>query len=174
MTNDVSTTGLFVVSSTPMRPGTRVHVEILTATTSLFVEGTVARQVIVPPELRPVVRAGFGLRYLSGAELLGELVPAMNPARPDDPFWISFDDEGAWSQAFEKEFIRGGCFVWSSKPIASNTLVKVTVDLRFIGRTMAFDARVVHVMPGEGGRHGVALMFTDAPGTTAALAATLQ
>lgn len=174
LTNDVSTTGLFVVSSTNFKPGTRLHLEVtLPGEVPLFIEGVVARQVIVPPELRQVVRAGFGVRYLSGTELMAELVPALSATRRDDPFWLAFDELPEWRAAFEKELKRGGCFVWSPKPVAQNTVVKLTVELRFLAKTLAFEARVVHVMPGADGRHGIALMFVDPVGAAAALSATL-
>lgn len=174
LTNDVSSTGLFVVTSANFKPGTRLHMEVtMPGEVGLFVETVVARQVIVPPELRQVVRAGFGVRYLLGTELMAELVPALSAPRRDDPFWLSFDEPEAWRAAWEKELKRGGCFVWSSKPVAQNTIVKLTVDLRFLGRTLAFEARVVHAMPGADGRHGVALMFVDPAGAAAALSATL-
>ena len=174
LTNDVSATGLFVVTNTNLKPGTRVHVEVtMPGEVPLYIEGVVARQVIVPPELRQVVRAGFGVRYLLGTELMAELVPALSAPRRDDPFWLIYDDPEVWRVAWDKELKRGGCFVWSSKPVASNTIVKLTIELRFLGRTLAFEARVVHAMPGPDGRHGVALMFVDPTGAAAALSATL-
>ncbi|MFO0601480.1 MAG: PilZ domain-containing protein [Myxococcaceae bacterium] len=174
LTNDVSSTGIFVVTGTNQKPGTRLHLEVMmTGEQPLFIEGVVARQVIVPPELRQVVRAGFGLRYLTGTELMAELVPALQGPKKDDPFTVVFDDESTWREAFEKEFRRGGCFVWSPKPQAPNSIVTLTIELRYSGRTLAFEARVVHVMPGPDGRHGVALMFVDAAGVAASLASTL-
>jgi len=63
--------------------------------------------------------------------------------------------------------------VWRTNPVAPNGVVAITVDLRYANRTLSFDARVVHVMPGNDGRHGVALMFVDAAGATATLASTV-
>jgi hypothetical protein len=173
LTNDVSATGLFVVSSATPKPGTRLHLEVMMqGEKPLFIEGVVTRQVLVPPELRQVVRAGFGVRYLLGTELMAELVPALQGVVKDDPFLLAYEDEAAWREAWEKEFKRGGCFVWSPKTVAQNSIVRLTIDLRFASRTLAFEARVVHVMPSEG-RYGVALMFVDGAGALAALSATL-
>jgi len=121
----------------------------------------VARQVIVPPELRQVVRTGFGVRYLLGNELMAELVPSLHAVRKEDPFCLVFTEFTAWSDAVEKQFKRGGAFVWSPRPVLQNTILTVTFDLRFLEMQLAFEARVVHVMPGPDGRHGVALMFVD-------------
>ncbi|MFZ5445810.1 MAG: PilZ domain-containing protein [Myxococcota bacterium] len=174
LTNDVSATGLFVVSSSNPRPGTRLHLEVmLPGELPLYLEGVVTRQVLVPPELRVVVRAGFAVRYLLGAELMAELVPALQPVRRgDDPFWLVFEDQQSWETAWEREFRRGGCFLWSARPVAQDTIVKLTFELRHLGRVLAFEARVVHTNLGPDGRHGVALMFVDPAGANAALAAT--
>jgi len=175
LTNDVSATGLFVLSSSSPRPGTRVHLEVtLPGDVLMFIEGVVARQVVVPPELRQVVKAGFGVRFLLGTELMAELVPQLRDApKKDDPFTLVFEDATAWRTAWDKEFSRGGVFVWSPKALTPNSTVMLTFDLRFAGRELAFEARVVHVMPGADGRFGVALMFTDVAGATAALSATI-
>jgi hypothetical protein len=103
LTNDVSSTGLFVVSSQTPRPGTRVHLEVMMqGERPLFVEGVVARLVIVPPELRQIMKAGFGIRYLLGNEVMGELVPSLSAPRPDDPFTLTFTDDATWRAAVEK------------------------------------------------------------------------
>lgn len=176
LTNDVSASGLFVLANTSPKPGTRVHLEVALQDDNLvFIEGAVARQVVVPPELRQVVKSGFGVRFLSGTEVMAELVPQLRePPKKDDPFTLVFDDEKTWQDAWDREFSRGGVFVWASRPMATNLVVMLTFDLRFLGRTLAFEARVVHVMPGPDGRHGVALMFSDVAGATSALSATLH
>jgi hypothetical protein len=175
LTNDVSATGLFVVSGSNPKPGTRLHLEVMMpGELPLFIEGVVARQVIVPPELRTVVKSGFGIRYLLGSELMAELVPAMTAPVKDDPFTLTFTDDATWRAAVEKEFRRGGAFVWVNRHVAQNTIISVTFDLRFQGRQLAFEARVVHTMPpGPDGRFGVALMFVDPAGAAAALTSSL-
>ncbi|MEW5740305.1 MAG: PilZ domain-containing protein [Myxococcota bacterium] len=176
LTNDVSATGLFVIANSSPRPGTRLHLEVtLPGELLLFMEAVVARQVVVPPELRQVVKSGFGARYLLGAEVMAELVPQLRePPKKDDPFTFVFEDEQSWREAWDKEFSRGGGFVWCPRAVATNTTVMLTFDLRFLNRQLAFEARVVHVMPGADGRFGVAMMFTDVAGATAALSATLH
>lgn len=175
LTNDVSATGLFVLANSSPKPGTRVHLEVtLPGEVQVYIEGVVARQVVVPPELRQVVKSGFGVRYLLGTEVMAELVPPLrDPAKKDDPFTFAFDDAASWKQAWDKEYSRGGVFVWSPKPLPLNSTLILTFELKHLNRTLAFEARVVHVMPGADGRFGVALMFTDVAGATAALSATL-
>lgn len=174
LTNDVSASGMFVVSSHNLKAGTRVHLEVtLPGELPLFVEGVVARQMLVPPELRQVMKSGFGVRYLHGAELMGELVPTMTTLLKDDPYCLHFEDEAQWREALEKEFKRGGAFLWTSKPVAQNAIINVTFDLRFLGRQLSFEAKVVHTMPCNDGRYGVALMFVDPAGAVAALTSAL-
>jgi hypothetical protein len=174
LTNDVSATGLFVVTGQKPKPGTRLHLEVtLPGELPLFIEGVVTRQVLVPPELRQVVKSGFGIRYLSGTELMAEIVPAMSAPHKEDPFLLTFADEASWQAAVEKDFRRGGLFVWTRKTVAQNMIVTVTFDLLFLQRQLAFEARVVHTNTGPDGRIGVAMIFVDAPAAIAALTSTI-
>ena len=109
LTNDVSTSGLFVVTSQTPKPGTRLHLEVmLQGETPLYLEGVVARLVLVPLGLRQIMKAGVGVRYLLGHELLSELSPALQPPKKDDLFTLTFDDEASWKAALQKELQRGG------------------------------------------------------------------
>jgi hypothetical protein len=174
LTHDLSATGMFVVASDSPKPGTRVHFEVtLPSEQPLFLEGVVARQVIVPAELRQVMKSGFGVRFLVGTELMAELVPTTVALLKDDPFCLTFADEPAWRAAVEKEFKRGGAFVWSAKSVAQNSLVNLTFDLRFLHKHLALEARVVHTNAEPDGRIGVALMFVDPVGAKTALQSTL-
>lgn len=174
LTNDVSSSGLFVVSGQNTKPGTRLHLEVLLpGDAPLYLEGIVMRQVLVPTELRQVVKSGFGVRYLSGAELMAELVPALSTTRKEDPFYLPFLDEGSWRSMVDKELRRGGVFIWSNKPLSPSSTLTVTFDLRFMEQILAFESKVVHCMPGPDGRMGIALLFTDAPSVALAIAKTL-
>ncbi len=197
ITSDFSDSGLFVICTQRIAPGTRLHLEVtLQDEKPLYAEVVVARQVLVPPELRQVVHAGFGARFLTGPELVRELVPSLSaergaaarnagqasgppgasPPRPPPapaPFTQVYDSEPVWREAVEKELRRGGVFLWHTSAMANDTLVTVTFELRYAGRTLTLPARVVHSLPGADGRHGVALMFTEAT-AAAAITATLE
>lgn len=175
LTNDVSATGLFVVSNHNPKPGARIHLEVmLTGEVPLYMEGMVARHVAVPPELRQVVRSGFGVRYLTGVELMTEMVPLTASSVKDDPLCLVFDEPDTWLEAVKKEYQRGGAFIWMPKAPAPNSQVTITFDLRFLDTQLEFSARVVHTTPGPDGRVGVALMFDDPTAAAAKLAATTR
>jgi hypothetical protein len=157
-TSDVSATGMFVVTTPVPKLGTRVHVEVtMDNERMLYFEGLVARMALVAPELRSVMKGGFGLRFLSGAELMAEMVPHL---RDPKRLVLTYVTAEQLHEAFEKELKRGGAFLWSQAEYAANSIVNVEIDAPFAGRQLAFEARVVHVLP-ENGRFGLALMFLD-------------
>lgn len=175
-THDISAAGMFVVTGHGCPPDTRLHLEVLLPGSEvLFVEGVVARQVVVPVELRSVVRGGFGVRFLGGAELLAELVPSQAPLLEArlDPFCLAFTDAPQWRAAFEQQFRRGGAYVVTDEPVDEQQVVTLTFDLRFLKRQLAFEGRVIRKETWPDGRVMHAVAFTDPASTVAALGTTL-
>lgn len=157
-TSDVSATGMFIVAQPVPKLNTRLHVEVAIDTERvLYFEGMVARMTLVAPELRSVMKGGFGLRFLSGAELMAEMVPHL---RDPKRLVLSYPTAEALHGAYEKELKRGGAFVWSDREHAVNSIVNLEVDAEFSNRQLAFECRVVHVVT-EAGRWGIALMFLE-------------
>ena len=157
-TSDVSTTGMFVVSQPVPKLATRLHVEVsMDNDRVLYFEGVVARLTLVAPELRSVMKGGFGLRFLTGAELVAEMVPHLRDSRR---LVLSYSTPEALHEAFEKELKRGGAFVWCEREHAVSSIVNLEIDAHYSNRQLAFECRVVHVVP-EAGRWGVALMFLE-------------
>jgi hypothetical protein len=172
LTGDISATGMFVSTTASIKPGLRVHVEVTTTENLLlFFEGTAVRQVVVPAELRGVVKAGFGFRYLSGTELMSEMVPSL---KDQTHLQVVFPTADALKDAWDRELNRGGAFLWADKPYPLNSIVVVEFDLPFVGRRLAFESRVVHCVPEQQGKHGMAFTFLDIPNATAALSSVLQ
>lgn len=169
-TGDVSATGMFVVTSAVPKLGTRLHVEVtLNDERVLFVEGMVARMTLVAPELRSVMKGGFGLRFLSGAELMAEMVPHL---RDPKRLVLQYATLEALAEAYEKELKRGGAFVWTDREQQMSSIVNLEIDAEFANRQLAFECRVVHVM-NQNGRYGVALMFLEPNAAMAGLAGLL-
>lgn len=169
-TSDVSATGMFVVTQPVPKLGTRLHVEVsMDNDRMLYFEGMVARMALVAPELRSVMKGGFGLRFLTGAELMAEMVPHL---RDPKRLVLAYGTAEALHEAYEKELKRGGAFVWSDREQAVSSIVNLEIDAQFSGRQLAFECRVVHVVP-EPGRWGVALMFLDPNAALAGLSGLL-
>jgi hypothetical protein len=172
LTSDLSSTGMFVSTSASVAPGTRLHVEVTTSENqAIFFEAVVARQVNVPPELRTVMKAGFGLRFLTGTELLSELAPSI---KDRSQLHISYESVTILRDAWERELKRGGAFCWADRSYPLNSIVTVEFDLPFAGRRLAFEARVVHQVPEQHGKHGLAFMFLDVANASAALESLLH
>jgi Tfp pilus assembly protein PilZ len=166
-TGDVSATGLFVVTSAPVSIGNRLHVEVSAdESQKLFFEGVVARLTIVPAELRQVVKGGFGLRFLTGPELMSEMVPHL---KDKVRLIATYPSAESFKKAWHGELQRGGVFAWSEKEHPVNSILFVELDLSFCNRIFSFEARVVHVVPGGDGKFGIALMFLEQQAALAAL-----
>lgn len=115
LTYDISSTGMFVSTNAvaAIAPGTRLHLEVTTPENhAVYFEGVVARQVVVPPELRAVIKAGFGLRFLTGSDLVSELVPA---AQVPGQLRLTYETVAALRDAWERELKRGGAFCWTDR-----------------------------------------------------------
>lgn len=73
-TTNVSMTGMFVATNTPVDPHERVRVEILDEEGSRFLHGEVVHAARISPVLAKLRQAGMGIRLLGVDELIGELV----------------------------------------------------------------------------------------------------
>jgi Tfp pilus assembly protein PilZ len=167
---DVSATGMFVVTASGPKIGTRLHLEVtLDQERVLYFEVIVARLALVAPELRQVMKGGFGVRFLTPSEIVAEMVPHLkDPGR----LQAAFPTQQSLLDSWERELKRGGMFLWSERQQQLNTIVTVEIDIPFAGRTLAFEARVVHVNP-EAGRFGLGLMFLDPGAASAAFSSIL-
>ena len=143
-TSNVSTTGMFIGTNTPLPRGTRLRVEVLEPP-GLFVEGVVAHAVKVAPGLQRVRQSGMGIRFLRGDELLAELLaPPAPPPKPAAPapepppaieegppkgliYPVRFADAQQLLEAFRRDLRNGGMFVATKFPAPVNT--KVTVEI---------------------------------------------
>lgn len=76
-TTNISTTGMFVATRSPLPQGTRVRVEVLERDRGFMVEGVVAHARKVRGELMRVTQPGMGIRFLTVEELVRELMPGV-------------------------------------------------------------------------------------------------
>jgi PilZ domain-containing protein len=75
-TTNISMTGMFVATNSPMPPGARVRIEVVDRDRGFMVEGVVAHARKIRADLARVSQSGMGVRFLSVEELVRELIPA--------------------------------------------------------------------------------------------------
>src|SRR3954463_14582575 len=75
-TTNISLTGMFVATNSPVSSGSRVRVEVVDRDRGFMVEGVVAHARKSPLELARLNQSGMGIRFLSVEELVRELMPA--------------------------------------------------------------------------------------------------
>lgn len=74
-TTNISTTGMFIATNSPMPSGARVRVEIVDRDRGFMVEGVVAHARKMRSDLARLSQSGMGVRFLSVEELVRELLP---------------------------------------------------------------------------------------------------
>ena len=84
-TTNISTTGMFIATRSPLPQGTRVRVEVLERDRGFMVEGVVAHALKVRGELMRISQPGMGIRFLSMEELVRELIPGVKWGEEDIP-----------------------------------------------------------------------------------------
>jgi len=166
-TRDISPDGAFIAAGILPAIGKRVHLQVLvSATRSLFFEGVVRRHKMVPPSLRTVEAAGFGVAFLSPRELFEELVPA-SAVPVGNRFEVHFTDLAHFRQSWTSELSHGGLFVRTDRELPRDAEVKITLFLDFAGRDFEFPAKVVQVMAAS--VKGLAVSFVDPTSVRAGL-----
>ena len=75
-TTNISMTGMFLATNSPVPSGTRIRVEVIDRDRGFMVEGVVAHARKVRSELAAITQSGMGVRFLSVEELVRELIPA--------------------------------------------------------------------------------------------------
>ena len=77
-TTNISLTGMFIATNSPVSSGSRVRIEVIDRDRGrgFMVEGVVAHARKSPPELARLNQSGMGIRFLTVEELVRELIPA--------------------------------------------------------------------------------------------------
>ncbi|HET9212031.1 MAG TPA: PilZ domain-containing protein [Thermoanaerobaculia bacterium] len=75
-TTNISLTGMFVATNSPLSSGSRVRIEVADRDRGFMVEGVVAHARKSPLELARLSQSGMGIRFLTVEELVRELMPA--------------------------------------------------------------------------------------------------
>lgn len=75
-TTNISLTGMFIATNSPVSSGSRVRIEVIDRDRGFMVEGVVAHARKSPQELARLNLSGMGIRFLTVEELVRELMPA--------------------------------------------------------------------------------------------------
>jgi PilZ domain len=74
-TTNISTTGMFIATNSPLPSGARIRVEVVDRDRGFMVEGVVAHARKMRSDLARLSHSGMGVRFLSVEELVRELIP---------------------------------------------------------------------------------------------------
>lgn len=171
-TIDISPTGMFVTTQSPLPPGERVRVEVL-GEHGFMVEGVVARAMKVATHLQAIKKPGMGIRFLAVEELVAELLtrgaglrvdaaakPAdVEPEPQNGVYPVRFRDHEHFVQTFRRDIATGGLFVSTRHPARLNESVVVELHLPDSGREpLQLRARVVQRFEPQATSGGANLM----------------
>lgn len=170
--NDISSTGVFVVTPYPLDRGTEIRLEILDGDSVLSFEAVVARRVWVAPDLRRIGPTGMGVRFLTPESLVERLKKRGGGRKPlverDGAMRLVIEDDRELLETYARELSQGGLYLPTDDPPRLNR--QVVVEFVLPGDEPAVRAKatvVQRVPPGQnagGLPAGIAVVFDDLPG----------
>lgn len=168
-TADVSTTGMFVVSSTLPALDTRLHLQVFFGEGDFtYFEGRVRRHRLVPVELRSLEKAGFGVEFLSPAELLADRLKKRDagPVESVPRFRLDIRSRQSLRELWDRELRHGGIFITSDRTPGRDEIAEVELALTFAPGEPAlrFSARVLQILQVPGSPAGIGFEFLDRRG----------
>ena len=149
-THNVSVSGMFIASTSPFKPGTRIFVEIPTTIEKLVLQAEVRNAARVDPMLQKVKPSGMGIRFLTVEELMAELLklkkspideeiePAEEEAEAEAEesqelqgtvLAVDFATPHDFANIYERDIKYGGLFIPTAEPVEEEDLV--VVEFRF-------------------------------------------
>lgn len=185
-THNVSVSGMFIATNSPFKPGTRIHVEIPSSVEKLNLQAEVRYAARVDPILQKVKPSGMGIRFLTVAELMGELLKLKKPptgveeeAGEDAEIEVSqellgpvlpvaFATPHNFANTYERDIKYGGLFVPTAESVDEDD--KVVLEFRFEwdpGLTVQVQASVIKRFAAAEGSttgeavSGVGVAFSD-------------
>ena len=151
---------------------TRLHLQvILDPQTVRYMEAVVTWHKDVPQELRGTERRGFGVRFLSPAEVMAATLKQPAAAPPDaGPLRVRYETQAQLEKAYMSELRMGGVYLHSPKALVRDAKVSLALELAFAAKTFDVEATVLHVGDANiSGSRGVALSFKEPERVTAEL-----
>ncbi len=164
-TTNISAGGMFISTGRPSQSGTRLRVEVGEEGRDFSVEGLVAHSRRTSPELRLLGLTGMGVRFLTVAELVSELLggdqedgdgaraPALleESALGEGRFRLRFRSRDQFLRVYRQDVVHGGLFVPTRQPAEMSAVITLEVIVPLKGYPpLELKARVVHRIPADG------------------------
>jgi hypothetical protein len=153
-THDLSETGLFITAAQLPRLGAKVSVRI-EGPNPLETSGEVVRHSIVPPELRTVMRHGFGVKVAAPREVMREFIASTSPSVRSSAsavqrplvYWASRSE---YERARSEELVRGGLSFISARSIPLNEELEISLACAWKSGDVVVKVRTVFTQPVNG------------------------
>jgi len=110
-TTNISTTGMFLATTSPQPPGTRLRIEVMDGHHGFMVEGLVAHARKVRGDMMRITHPGMGIRFLSVTELVRELIPVLPGETEEIP-----EEERMWGEEGSPSMAKPGSATSAMKP----------------------------------------------------------
>lgn len=156
-TCDISRGGMYVETDVKLEKGTRLHFELKLETGSFFAEGVVARKISVPRSVRPVMKAGVGVRFMDLTEAIRKV---SSDPEPYDGLELDLTDLAELVTVYVRDIKRGGLFVPAEKPPEVQSIVTIRLLLPEPHGSIEVRGEVIHVMERPSGV-GISLLEVD-------------
>lgn len=188
--HNLSSTGMFIATSTPLPVGQRVRVELVNPRDGFVIEGVVAHAAKVAPALQSLRATGMGVRFLPPEELVERVLAKGGFSQGERPlasasgekappvasgqFEVAFASSAELQRVFDRDIRNGGLFVSTPNPPDIDQTVTIQLQLPG-GPRLDFPAQVVQrVAPSDSGGGGIGVAFHDPSAVLAALGAHLS
>lgn len=195
-TINVSETGVFVATNSPLSTGTLIIIELPQGERVLRLEGEVRSAIRVDPALRRLKQSGMGVRLLSTAEKMRAILkptPVRNTNPPSDEneeesdsmsnngegkdsplYSVYFDSQDHLSSAFDSDIQHGGIFVPTGESNHQDEMVRLEFLFQWSpGTLFQTTGTVVKAYPSNGSSSrvgveaGLGIAFSDPQETIA-------
>jgi Tfp pilus assembly protein PilZ len=188
-TTNISPTGMYIGTPSPIGKGARIRVEVIDAQRGFIVEAEVAHALKTPATLQQVKPSGMGVRFLQVDELVAELFGGSMVFKPDEEkppkdnvYGVYFRGVNHFLDTVRRDIQTGGIFVPTKFPAPLNTQISVDIhppDAKGEPvRVAAFVVQRFEPHPNEPGLppklSGMGVAFSDPQGTLLMLQPMIQ
>lgn len=145
---------MFVITDSPLPPGTRLRLEVPGTRHSFIVEG-LSVHLGKRRSGRVEKMQGMGVRFLPIEELVAEILPAAEApdggaGQSPEVYAVSFRDHRQFVEVFERDIVNGGIFVSTTRPPALNQRVVIELHVADDQEPLSAPALVVQRFDRQG------------------------